>query len=759
LLGHSIGELSAAHVAGVWSLKDACRVVAARGALMQALPAGGAMAALEASEAEVLALLADGVEIAGLNGPRSTVISGDEAAVLALAEAFKSQGRRTSRLQVSHAFHSQRMEPMLEAFGQVLASVTFGVPRLPIVSNVTGRLATQEELCSAGYWMRQVRKPVRFLDGVHVLEAEGVRTSLELGPDGILMGLAAGCLSEGSAMQAVATQRRGRDGSEALRSALGVLHVHGIAVDWKAFGDLARQPVASLPTYAFQRQRYWLEAEKPSGDAATMGLSDASHPLLGAATPLAESDGFLLTGRLSLSEAGWLGDHKVFGTVLLPGTGLLELGFAAARAVGLSAVTQLTLLAPLVLPAEGGVRLQVQVDGAEAGGGGRALSIYSRAEAAAEGASWTLHAQGVLGEAAEQEVAAEDSALEVWPPVGGEPIDLSGHYARLAGRGYGYGPLFQGLVEAWRVGDAVVGRAVLAQALWPSAESYGLHPALLDSALHVLSFDPVAGADLDGGADAPLLLPFEWSEVSLAATGARELRVRASVERSGEGEALAHLQLADGHGRVGAHVGGLRLREASEAQIRDAARSEAQHLYRLEWRAVALSEAGQDQPVSEAPLIVGGDGKLAARLGLDHAGSVSDLVARLDAGGTIPSQLVFDHLAEPAGSVLAATHATAERGLAELQGILGEARLNETAVAWLTCGAVATGPDEGTSGLSRAPLWGLVRSARSEHPDRRLQLVDLDTDLADASLLSRLTSTTSEPELALRHGAVLAPRL
>ncbi|WP_280712560.1 type I polyketide synthase, partial [Bradyrhizobium sp. BR13661] len=251
LLGHSIGELSAAHVAGVWSLKDACRVVAARGRLMQAQPAGGAMVAIEAGEAEVLPLLTDGVEIAGLNGPRSTVISGDEAAVLALAEAFKGKGRRTSRLQVSHAFHSQRMEPMLEAFGEVLSSVTFGTPRLPIVSNVTGRLATKDELCSAEYWGRQVRQAVRFLDGVHVLEAEGVRASLELGPDGILTGLAAGCLVEGSPMQVIASQRRGRDGSEALLAALGALHVHGVHIDWtKALGSHALHPVASLPTYA-----------------------------------------------------------------------------------------------------------------------------------------------------------------------------------------------------------------------------------------------------------------------------------------------------------------------------------------------------------------------------------------------------------------------------------------------------------------------------------------------------------------------------
>ncbi len=221
LLGHSIGELAAAHVAGVWSLNDACRVVAARGRLMQALPAGGAMVALEASEVEVLPWLAEGVEIAGLNGPRSTVISGDEAAVLALAEQFRCKGRRTNRLQVSHAFHSQRMEPMLDEFRKVVSQVSFGTPMLPIVSNVTGRLATSEELCSAEYWVRQVRKPVRFLDGVRLLEAEGVRASLELGPDGILTALAAGCLSEASQLQAVAAQRRGRDGTEALLTALG----------------------------------------------------------------------------------------------------------------------------------------------------------------------------------------------------------------------------------------------------------------------------------------------------------------------------------------------------------------------------------------------------------------------------------------------------------------------------------------------------------------------------------------------------------
>ena len=216
---------------------------------------------------------------------------------------------------------------------------------------------------------------------------------------------------------------------------------------------------------------------------------------------LAESDGFLLTGRLSLAEAGWLRDHAVFETVLLPGTGLLELGFAAARAVGLTTVSQLTLVSPLVLPAEGAVRLQVQLDGPEAGEEGRrALEHLQPCGRCARGSVVDAACAGraelgaVEQEAAAEETGLEASGLEIWPPAGGEPIDLTGHYAALAARGYGYGPSFQGLCEAWRVGDVVYGRAVLPEALSSSAEEYGLHPALLDSALHVLGFDPVGGA-------------------------------------------------------------------------------------------------------------------------------------------------------------------------------------------------------------------------------------------------------------------------
>ncbi|MFF9756944.1 type I polyketide synthase [Streptomyces sp. NPDC014344] len=260
LLGHSVGEIVAAHVAGVLDLDDACALVVARGRLMDALPAGGAMVAVEASEDEVRAALVDGVSLAAVNGPRAVVVSGAEAAVEQVAAALAERGARTKRLTVSHAFHSVLMDPMLEEFRQVAESLTYGPARIPVVSNLTGEVAGPE-LSTAGYWVRHVREAVRFADGIRTLHAQGVTRFLELGPDGVLTAMAQSTLPEAGEALFAPVLRKDREETFSLLTALGRLHAHGGEVDWAAHftSTAADARRVELPTYAFQRERYWLE--------------------------------------------------------------------------------------------------------------------------------------------------------------------------------------------------------------------------------------------------------------------------------------------------------------------------------------------------------------------------------------------------------------------------------------------------------------------------------------------------------------------
>jgi acyl transferase domain-containing protein len=404
LLGHSIGEIVAAHVSGVFSLDDACALVAARGRLMGELPVGGAMVAVGAPEdvvAEELEGLQDRVALAGVNGPASVVISGDEPDVLGLARVFGERGFKTKRLNVSHAFHSPRMDGMLEEFQGIVEGLSFGEPRVPIVSNLTGGLASAGELCSPAYWVRHVRETVRFADGVRFLLGEGVNGFLELGPDGVLSTMTAeNAAAEPRASVGVPVLRRDRPEAFSLLQGLSEMWVSGATeVDWARVFDDSGAQAARLPTYAFQRERYWLESTVPSGDPAAIGLAQAEHPLLGACVELAHGNGWLFTGRLSLSAHPWLADHQVNGTAILPGTAFLELALHAGEQTGCGFVQELTLHAPLALTDHEAVQLQITVaepDEREE----RSIAIHSRPEdrqdASLDLDDWTLNATGTL---------------------------------------------------------------------------------------------------------------------------------------------------------------------------------------------------------------------------------------------------------------------------------------------------------------------------------------------------------------------------
>jgi len=371
-----------------------------------------------------------------------------------------------------------------------------------------------------------VRQTVRFVDGVRTLYDEGVRTYLELGPHGVLSALAEEAVQQDQdepGANFIPTLRKGRDEVDTFLTALAELHVRGFALDWKAFFAPYAPRRVDLPTYAFQRERFWLEAPRTQhADLASAGQISADHPLLAASVSLALDNGSLFTGRLSLSDHPWLAGHAVFGAVILPGTAFVEIALLAAHRAGLDVLEELTLESPLVIPAAGAVLLQMHLASAD-GSGRRALSIHSRPEpdAASQGEheAWTRHAVGMLAPAAE----AASFDLREWPPAGAVPLSTRGIYEKLAAIGLNYGPDFQGLRAAWRRGEDLYAEVQLPEAAAKNAEGFALHPALLDAALHALLLDQ----DRNQG----VLLPFFWTGVRLRAVGATALRVRLQRNR------------------------------------------------------------------------------------------------------------------------------------------------------------------------------------------------------------------------------------
>ncbi|WP_042390242.1 type I polyketide synthase, partial [Streptacidiphilus melanogenes] len=682
--------------------------------------------------------LSDEVGIAAVNGPTSVVLSGTEAAVLAVAEQLATQGRKTKRLTVSHAFHSPLMDPMLDEFRAVVAGLTLQTPRIAIVST----LDQEADLTTPEYWVRHVREAVRYRDAIETLEREGVRTFVELGPDGVLSALGQDCATADDVMFAPVL-RAERPEVRTLTTALAQAHVRGVAVDWHALlaGTGGRR--IDLPTYPFQRARYWLEGGTSTGDPASLGLAAPGHPLLGASIELPHWDGLVFTARLSVQTHPWLADHAVMGSVLLPGTAFVELAIRTGDQVGCSVLEELTLEAPLVLPEHGGVQLRLAL-GAVDESGSRPLSVHSRPDDALPEEPWTRHAAGVLAPGTSAEAPSSD--LAQWPPAGATEVDVTDLYERLAAAGFGYGPVFQGLRAAWRRTDEVFAEVALPQDARDGAASFGLHPALLDAALHAVGIGDVL-ADTGRGR-----LPFAWNGVTLHASGAAVLRARLS--RTGP-DAIA-LELADESGHPVASVDSLVLREVSEEQVRAARSGSTDSLFRVEWVPLPVS------PVSSAPT----EGWAALREDVLGSGAevftdLAALAAAVDGGRAVPDTVLLALDTAIAGTVGAADLAAAVRSaltdvLAAIQAWLTDERFAASRLVLVTRGAVAA-DEAGPQDLVHAPVWGLLRSAQAENPDR-FTLLDLDAHAASGALLAGALAS-GEPELAVREGIVRVPRL
>ncbi|MCD9587665.1 type I polyketide synthase [Streptomyces sp. 8ZJF_21] len=721
--GHSVGEVTAAYVAGVLSLEDAAVLVAARGRLMEALPEGGAMVAVGAGEEVVRPLLVSGVDIAAVNGPAAVVLSGDEGPVLRMAGELSDRGCRTRRLAVSHAFHSARMEPMLEEFRRVVEGLSFSAPEIPLVSNVTGGLADAEVVCSPGYWVEHVRSAVRFADGVRALAEYGVSTYLELGPDGTLSAMGRECLDDGQAAFVPALRREG-DETRAFVTALASCHTRGVHMDWAAVLGGARNGSVDLPTYAFQREHYWLVGDgRGAGDVASAGLAGVGHPLLGAVVEVPGSGEVLFSSRLSLGSHPWLADHVAAGAVLLPGAAFVELVVRAGDEVGCGGVEELVMEAPLVLAEGAAVQVRVSVGEADEDGR-RAVRVYSRAEDAGAGAAWVRHATGTL--CPPEGLSAPDAGLSVWPPAGAvavDPAEVEGLYDGLERAGYRYGPVFQGVRAAWRLDGAVYAEVALPEDHQAQGAGFGLHPALLDAAMHAAAFQHRAER-----ADQRTALPFVWRDVALYAMGATVLRVRVVPT----GEDTLTLDLADETGAPVASVGSMVSRPVEPGQFKTA--STHDRLLRPGWEEAALTPDG-------------------TTLGTVRVTTAEDVRALAERGDRFDAMTVE---VTDAGSVRELT----SRVLEVVQAWSTEPALDSTRLIVLTTGAVAVDPGEPVD-PAIAAVWGLVGTAQSENTGRIL-LMDIDSEPSSYAALSTVVPAlfaADETQAAIRAGTCFLRRL
>ncbi|OBH25378.1 polyketide synthase [Mycobacterium sp. E342] len=664
VIGHSQGEIAAAYVAGALSLEDAARVVALRSRLLVGLAGAGGMVSLACGLAraeELIAVFGDRLNVAAVNGVSAVVVSGEVEALDEFMRRCEGGDVRARRIDVDYASHSRHVDAISAALAEALAGIEPRPSSVTLFSTVTGDPLDTAGL-DADYWFRSIRQTVQFERAVRNACDAGYGVFVECSPHPVLLAAVEETLAD-CGRDALVVPSLGRDDGSLQRFWLsaGQAHVAGLPVDWRAgMAGLGGRRV-ELPTYGFVRQRFWLPGGATgSGDVATLGLAGARHALLGAVVARPDSGGVVLTGRLSTAAQPWLADHAVGGTVLFPGAGFVELAIRAGDEVGCGVLEELTLSAPLVLPAADGVQVQVVV-GAVAESGRREVSVY----AAGTQSEWVLHAQGLLGAAA----VAPTADLSVWPPVGATPVEVGDAYARLAERGYEYGRAFRGLRAMWRRGDEIFADVVLPDDAGAPDGGFGIHPVVLDVALHAIGVAAGPGQTV---------LPFSWQGVSLHAAGAARARVR--IARSGAG--AVSVELADGAGLPVLSVRSLAMRPVSAEQLSLAA-APAEGLFEVAWSPISLSGNGFDQDVTVwEPGAHGGD-------------------------------------------VVRSVHAATTEALGALQSWLGEA--GSPVVAVQTRGAVAL-PGEDVADLAGAAVWGLVRSAQAEHPGR-VVLIDSDGSL------------------------------
>nr|AQW44890.1 polyketide synthase [Corallococcus coralloides] len=781
VVGHSMGEVAAAHVAGALSLEDAARIICERSKLLRGVSGRGAMAVVDLSRAQAeveLRGFEDRLAIAVSNSPRSTVLSGDPVALKEVVERLERREVFCRQVKVDVASHSPQMDPLRQALLERMSSVKPTASAIPLYSTVTGAVIDGRELDGA-YWVRNLRDPVLFADSVRRLVGDGHVTFIELSPHPVLIPFVEAMLKEWDASGrglVVPSLRREQEEWPVLLSSLGRLYTSVDGVDWRRLHPVKRRPVP-LPTYPWQRERYWIDVE--AGQATRVRAGGAGHPLLGASfTTSVQPGARFWESVLAPTEPSYLADHRVGGAIILPGTAYLEMALSAAHAVLGGSAYELvgTSFKEALLFPEGQTRT-VQTALTDEGAGSLSFLLSSQT-----GTGWLSHAAGRVRKA-RPELAGMPESLDAIRERCGTRVAREAYYEALASRGVTYGPLFQGVQEVWRGRSEALGHVRLPERLAAKASAYRVHPVLLDACFQVVA---AAVSEEDVGAHSGPAVPVSLECLRIHERPGAEVfcHVRPRVAQQGQGATLDFdLVLMDASGRLLVEALGLRMQRL---EVPAAERDTRELFFGLEWRQVpAPAEPAAEARGAGRWLLLGDGGELAdavesmlrARqedvLRVEVAGlgaqDFDRVLAEAGAGSGLRGVIHLASFGGAHGKDLSPEALEASRALGcgpvlHLLHALTRARLRQAPRLWL----VTRGVHEGVSGnlvagVAQASLWGLGRTLAQEHPEFRCKRVDVSARLgpgdAGAALVRELVGADAEEEVSLRSDGRYVARI
>ena len=799
VIGHSIGEYVAAHLAGVFTLEDAIRLVALRGRLMQSLPSGGAMAAVFAAEEQVREAVrpyAGDVGIAAINAPDNVVVSGRSEAIDALMASLTTAGVQCERLTVSHAFHSALMDPILEEFERAVRGVPAAPPRIALVSNLTGG-TVRDEVRNAAYWRQHLREPVQFARGVSALGRMGFGLFLELGPRPTLSSLAARSLPP-DAVLLPSLRKAGQDWSRILET-LAALYVRGARIDWAGFDRSYVRRKLAMPTYPFERERHWLAGLDPSsvGRVSRGAAPDAAaHPLLGSrlSSPLTVIQ---FESEVSVDSPAFLNDHRKRGSAVFPATAYLEMGLAAARqglGDGIYAFNELVIGEPLVF---GDRPVRIQTVLSPDGAGGTSFQLFSLDDNGGGGrARWRQHATGsIAGTPAAPEAADSIDALKARCT---ETVSVDDHYAQLEDDGHEYGPAFRGVTGLWRGDWEALGAVRLPDAVQPGSNAFEVHPALFDAAMQVLAAAvPASLAGANGETFVPVSLGRCRVYTRGAVQGWSHVRLSRPTTENPDGFS-ADVRLYDENGRLVAEVEDIFHKRMNARALETAARkTAASWLYETAWRRdprlrqvearaagtwIVFAQDGEPTGAAIASRLAADGARVLtvtagsaftasdARCGINpgvaeqygellryaaaSGMAVQGIVDAWNAAPIVPYAVPVDPEAAARTACVSLTHL--------VQALDATPAAGRPHIAVVTRGAVRVDSAAQHVAFWRAPLLALARTIPLEHADLRCTSIDLDP-LPGAgeidAFLAELLAADGEAQLAIRADRPYVARL